>query len=307
MNASQRPRPVRSGAQPRGELVEEVANTVRDDVVDGDAIDARRAAVGTDLAPGPAHDVAAGDLVIQSVEAAIPVLLGTAVQHALESTNPVHALGVADGPSRYGTHQSPSAPSRASMKCGPFPMWPAFPTPEYHDPLRLPHDHPMPLPGFAGYRPGIASHPPTASGVETALPSSQDDRSHVQRPYTPEGFSAHSWNKNASRGLRPARTGSAPSLTRPEAGPLNDASPGLHTRCRPHDRSRPASHPASRPRTGASLPGTQASPRTGLTPAGRPELVASTSCRTSFLHGAEAVSAHPRKGELSRRRSEAAR
>ena len=36
----------------------------------------------------------------------------------------------------------------------------------------------------------------------------------------------------------------------------------------------PASHPASRPRTGASLPGIQASPRTGLTPAGRPELVA---------------------------------
>jgi len=42
--------------------------------------------------------------------------------------------------------------------------------------------------------------------------------------------------------------------------------------------------------------GTQASPRTGLTPTGRPELIASTSCRSSFLHGAEAVSAHPRKG-----------
>src|SRR5271157_5129804 len=35
----------------------------------------------------------------------------------------------------------------------------------------------------------------------------------------------------------------------------------------------PASHPASRPRTGASLPGTLASPRTGLTPAGCPQLV----------------------------------
>jgi hypothetical protein len=67
-------------------------------------------------------------------------------------------------------------------------------------------------------------------------------------------------------------------------------------RCRPHDRSPPASHPASRPRTGASLSGIQASPGTGLTPAGRPELIASTSCRPSFLHGAEAVSAHPRKG-----------
>ena len=76
------------------------------------------------------------------------------------------------------------------MKYGPFPMWPAFPTPEYYDPLRLPLDHPMPLPGFAGYRPGIASRHPAGDGVETALPSSQDDRSHVQRPYTPEGPSA---------------------------------------------------------------------------------------------------------------------
>ena len=35
----------------------------------------------------------------------------------------------------------------------------------------------------------------------------------------------------------------------------------------------PASHPASRPRTGALLPGTLASPRTGLSPAGCPQLV----------------------------------
>lgn len=35
----------------------------------------------------------------------------------------------------------------------------------------------------------------------------------------------------------------------------------------------PASHAASRRRTGASLPGTLASPRTGLPPAGCPELV----------------------------------
>src|ERR1700685_3475404 len=35
----------------------------------------------------------------------------------------------------------------------------------------------------------------------------------------------------------------------------------------------PAPHPASRPRTGALLPGTLASPRTGLSPAGCPQLV----------------------------------
>ena len=68
------------------------------------------------------------------------------------------------------------------MKYGPFPMWPAFPTSEYYDPLRLPLDHPMPLPGFAGYRPGIASLARQAIGAETALPSSQDDHPHVQRP-----------------------------------------------------------------------------------------------------------------------------
>jgi hypothetical protein len=37
------------------------------------------------------------------------------------------------------------------MKYGPFPKWPAFPTSEYYDPLRLPLDDP-PLPGITGYR-----------------------------------------------------------------------------------------------------------------------------------------------------------
>ena len=72
---------------------------------------------------------AAGELVMAG-ETAIPLLLNTAVEHALESMNPVHALGAADGTSRFGTHQGPSAPSRASMKRGSFPMWPAFPASE---------------------------------------------------------------------------------------------------------------------------------------------------------------------------------
>src|SRR5947209_2791457 len=50
------------------------------------------------------------------------------------------------------------------MNYGPFPMRPAFPTSEYYDPLRPPLDHPIPLPGFAGYRPGIASHHPQRMG-----------------------------------------------------------------------------------------------------------------------------------------------
>ena len=55
---------------------------------------------------------------------------------------------------------------------------------------------------------------------------------------------------------------------------------------------RPASHPTSRSRTGASLPGTQASPRTGLTPAGHRELIAPTSYGPPFPHDAGAVPAH---------------
>jgi hypothetical protein len=142
VNPPQRPRPVTTGAQLLGELVEEVAHPGTHDVADGNPIDARRAAVCTDLAPSLPEHVAAGDLVIEGMETAILVLLSTAVEHALESTNLAHASGAADGSSRYGTHQSPSHPSRASMKYGPFPTWPAFPTSEYYDPLRLPLDHP---------------------------------------------------------------------------------------------------------------------------------------------------------------------
>ncbi len=105
MNPPQRPRPVRPGTQLHREFVEEVANTAGNDVADGDPIDARRAPVGTDLAPSLPEHIAAGDLVIEGVETAIPVLLGTAVEHALESTNPIHTKGVADGPSRNGTRQ----------------------------------------------------------------------------------------------------------------------------------------------------------------------------------------------------------
>jgi hypothetical protein len=107
MNPPKRPRPIATGTQLSGELIEKVANPRAHDIVDGDPIDAGRATVGTDLAPSSEHHVAAGDLVKQSMETPILILLGTAVEHALESTNPIHAQCVADGPSRYGTHQVP--------------------------------------------------------------------------------------------------------------------------------------------------------------------------------------------------------
>jgi hypothetical protein len=108
VNPPQRPRPVTPGAQLLGKLVQEDANPAGHDVVDGHAIDARGSAVGTDLAPSPPEHVAAGDLVKESVKAAVPILLGTAVEHALESTNTIHAPGAADGPSlQIGTHRVP--------------------------------------------------------------------------------------------------------------------------------------------------------------------------------------------------------
>jgi hypothetical protein len=108
MDPPQRPRPVATGTQHAGELVEEVAHPGAHDVIDGYTIDARGPAIGTDLAPRLPEHVAAGDLVEEGVEAAIPILLGTAAEHALESTNTIHARGAADGPSlEIGTHRVP--------------------------------------------------------------------------------------------------------------------------------------------------------------------------------------------------------
>ena len=102
-------RTVASRPQRRSQPVEELAHPGALDLLDGHTIDAGRSPVGTDIAPSPLQYVAAGDLVEQGMETTIPVLLGTAVEHALESTNPVHAISAADGSSRsLGTHQSPS-------------------------------------------------------------------------------------------------------------------------------------------------------------------------------------------------------
>jgi hypothetical protein len=150
---------------------------------------------------------------------------------------------------------------------------------------------PKPLPGFAGYRPGIASLARRRSGSRrlSRVPTTTVRTFNAQ--YAGGFLSARSWNKNAFRGLRRDRTGSAPSLSRHRRDRLTtlpQASLTLQTA-----RSlRPASHPTSRSRTGASLPGTQASPRTGLTPAGHRELIAPSSCGSPFPHGARAVPAH---------------
>src|SRR4029453_4081476 len=74
------------------------------------------------LVPGPAQDVAAGDLVKQGMKPALRLLLGTAVQHALQRTGCVQAIGLRGGPSpQAGPHRSPPCTRVASMKQGPFP------------------------------------------------------------------------------------------------------------------------------------------------------------------------------------------
>jgi hypothetical protein len=100
------------------------------------------------------------------------------------------------------------------MKRGPFPTWPAFPTSEYYDPLRLPLGRPPHFPGS----PVIGGASPPA----TRRPAGPRRLSRVPRTtvrtfnaqYAGGFLSARSWTKSAFHGLRRARTGSAPSLPR---------------------------------------------------------------------------------------------
>ena len=140
-------------------------------VGDAHAVDSGSALVGGHVNPRPPHHVAAGDLVEEGVEPTCPVLLGTAVEHALQSSNGIQAIGLSDGPSRHlGTHQRPSLPRHASMKQGPFARdrlcCPA--RRHYYDPLRLPLGR-RPLPGVTGYRQSTLPTP-AGSGPRRASP-----------------------------------------------------------------------------------------------------------------------------------------
>jgi hypothetical protein len=58
--------------------------------------------VGAHVAPRPPHHIAAGELVVKSVETTLRVLLGTAVKHALEGLKRIETLGATkrSGPQR---------------------------------------------------------------------------------------------------------------------------------------------------------------------------------------------------------------
>ena len=107
MHPPQRLRPICLGPQFVGEFVEERSHTgdpLSGDDIYRDAIDTRGPGIGSHVDPSPPQDIAAGDLVVEGMEPACGVLLGTAIQHALEGSNRVHAIGVPDVPSAVSTN-----------------------------------------------------------------------------------------------------------------------------------------------------------------------------------------------------------
>ncbi len=155
-------------------------------------------------------------------------------------------------------------------------MWPAFPTSDYYDPLRLPLGA-LPLPGFAGYRRASLPITPQATGPRRL--------SRVPRT-TLRTFNAQLRRRVPQRPLLDPRRFPWPSplpnrlgtlYPRPQAGTFDDAYSGF---TRVADRTVASALLRTRPLDHArGLPGTQTSPRTGLTPAGHPELIAPTPWR----------------------------
>jgi hypothetical protein len=96
------------------------------------------------------------------------------------------------------------------MKCGPFPMWPAFPTPEYYDPLRLPPDHPGHFPGSPVIGQAFASLARRRSGPRRLSRVPTMTVRAFNAHYAGGFLSARSWNKDAFHGLRRVTNGSAP-------------------------------------------------------------------------------------------------
>jgi hypothetical protein len=173
------------------------------------------------------------------------------------------------------------------MKRGPFPMWPALPAPEYYDPLRLPLGRPA-ASRVRRLWAGIASRRPAGAGAETALPSSQDDHPHVQRPprrrvprrpLLDQGRLPwpSPWT-NRLGSLSPTPNGRVRLTT------LARASLALQT-ARSHPaplRTRPLDHARGpRYRGPRRLPGPDSHRQAA------PNLSLAMSCRTPFLHGTE--------------------
>src|SRR5215204_1503023 len=269
----QRRRPIGPSLERCGKIVEEGRHPERLDVGDGDPIGAGRPSVCSHLVPGPAQDVAAGDLVEQGMEPAMRLLLGAAVQHALQRTGCVQAIGLRGGPSPHRALTDPLPATPASMKQGPFPgaglccPAPSSGTTTPSDCLSATRH----FPALAGYRRELLPGP-RRFGAEEALSSSHDTPLTIPRPlrrrvpwHPLQALWCRPWPSPAEWRLGSLLAAVAVFLTTPQAS-LDAADWSV--------APRPASTPGSRPTPGAALPGTLASPRTGLPPAGCRELVA---------------------------------
>jgi hypothetical protein len=158
------------------------------------------------------------------------------------------------------------------MKCGPFPPGALCCTPISSTTTRS--DCLSTARHFPG-SPVIGAHrfPPPQRRGRGGSPQFPGRPSARSTPNTPGGSSAPAPGSQAPSVAFAVHTPARHPLFPPNGGSLTtlaQASLALQT----GRLLGPASHPASRPRTGASLPRTRASPRTGLSPAGRPELVA---------------------------------
>ena len=96
------------------------------------------------------------------------------------------------------------------MKCGPFAMWPAFPTSDYYDPLRLPLGRPLHFPGSPVI--GGASLPaaPQATGPRRLSRVPRTTIRTFNAQYAGGFLSARSRIPRAFHGLRRRLNGSAP-------------------------------------------------------------------------------------------------
>ena len=107
-------------------------------------------------------------------------------------------------------------------------------------------------------------------------------------------MSTRSRTSGAFHGLRQIHTGLAPSLSCSSQEPSRRCR--LRLMLRTGQLLHPASTPASQPKPGASLPGTLASPRTGLSPAGCRELLARLRHDRSFAFMASGLWTHVDRG-----------
>ena len=102
-----------------------------------------------------------------------------------------------------------------------------FPDPGLLRPAPTAARPPTPLPGFAGYRSGIASRHPAAAGPRRLSRVPRTTIHAFNAQYAGGFLNARSWTKSAFHGLRRWRTGSAPSLPHLAAGSSDDAYSGF--------------------------------------------------------------------------------